>query len=154
MATQKEETTRLTRDVLRRLGYEGADLEVDITDEVTQVSVRVNEDAGMLIGKKGETLRALQHLLLLLISRQTGVRFGPGEFVFDINNYQKERENQLIALAKNTAHEVREQKRPQELAVMPAVERRIVHITLAEESGVTTESTGERGDRRVVVRPS
>ena len=114
---------------------------------------RIKDDAGMLIGKGGETLRALQHLLLLVISKQTDVRFGPGEFMFDVNDYLKERENYLVALAKNTAHEVRETRIARELTTMPASERRIIHVTLSNEGDIRTESAGEKGERRVIVRP-
>ncbi len=88
-----------------------------------------------------------------MISKKIGRPFGPGEFSLDINDYKKERENYLVALAKNAAYEVRETKHERELEPMPASERRVVHVALASFEGVVTESIGEKGDRRVVVKP-
>lgn len=144
----------ITKDFLERMGYENTLVEVfKDSQNRLQVKARIKGDVGMLIGKGGDTLRAVQHLLLLIVSKQLDTRFGAGEFMFDVNDYQLERENYLISLAKNTAHEVRETKIPHPLEIMPASERRIIHVTLQEERDVRTESEGERGARRVIVRP-
>lgn len=136
---------------LKPLGFEGR-IEVARQGEQFLVTLRA-EGAGMLIGKGGENLRALQHLLLLMISKSLGHPFGPGEFSLDINDYKKERESYLASLAKNIAYEVRETRHERELEPMPASERRVVHLTLASVEGVSTESIGDKNKRRVVVRP-
>lgn len=141
----------ITQKTLGLMGFEG---KVVIEEDGSALRVRVDiDEAGMLIGKGGENLRAFQHLLLLVISRKVGRNFAPGDFVLDVNNYRQERDNYLVALAKNTAHEVRENKRLKELQPMPASERRLIHITLAEEKGVTSESIGERDDRKIIIKP-
>jgi len=145
----------ITKNLLERMGYENALVEVyrDGQNRL-QVKARIKGEVGMLIGKGGDTLRAVQHLLLLIVSKDLDTHFGAGEFVFDVNDYQSDREDYLVSLAKNAAHEVRETKIPRPLEIMPASERRIIHVTLQEERDVKTESEGERGARRVVVRPA
>ncbi len=150
----EQQVVDITKSVLERMGYSGALVEVFVDDtERLQVRVRIKEEVGMLIGKGGETVRALQHLLLLIVSKQTDTHFKPGGFVFDVNDYLKDREQYLVSLAKATADEVRQSHLPKELMVMPASERRIIHVTLSEEQGVQTESVGKKGERCVVVKP-
>jgi len=146
---------KIIKETLLFFGFDG---EVSLIREGEGGRLRAvidtDGDVGMLIGKGGDTLRALQHILLLVVSKKSGYNFMPGEFVFDINNYQQERENYLISLAKNTAYQVMENKISMELQPMPASERRIVHITLDSYRGVITESVGDRADRKVVVKPT
>jgi len=150
---EKETISRITKEVLKIMGFEG---DVALIEEPeknrTRIKIESPENTGLLIGKNGENLRALQHLILLLVARETGQNLRPGEFILDINNYQQDRENYLIALAKNTAQEVLDTKQPKELEPMVASERRTIHITLDGYEGVRTESVGERGERRVVVK--
>ena len=144
----------ITKELLQRIGFFNPLVEVFFDGEQKlQVRVRIKEDVGVLIGRGGETLRALQHLLLLIVSSKTEIKFGPGKFVFDVNDYFKEREGHLISMAKNAAHEAKETKMARELEVMPASERRIIHVALADDTHIKTESTGKKGERRVVIRP-
>lgn len=145
---------KIIKENLLFFGFDG---EVSLVREDggrLRAMINTDSDVGMLIGKGGDTLRALQHILLLVVSKKSGYNFAPGEFIFDINDYQKERENYLISLAKNTAYQVMENKRAMELQPMPPSERRIVHITLDSYRGVITESVGDRAERKVVVRPT
>ncbi len=130
--------------------------EVKISSETTVDRIRISaslDEAGFLIGRDGENLKALQHILILMTAKKTGETLTPFNFVFDINNYQKEKEDYLIALAKNSAHMVAETKKPMELPPMSAWERKIVHLTIEQIGGVRSESVGEEEERRVVVRP-
>lgn len=149
----KELIKQITQKTLGAMGFEG---EVAVSDEPekerTRVTIESPQSTGLLIGKNGENLRALQHLVLLLVAKETGRSFRPGELILDVNNYQRDRENYLVALAKNTAQEVLDTKRPKELEPMAASERRIIHLTLDGCEGITTESIGEKAERRVVVK--
>lgn len=141
----------LTKELL---GLMGVEARVDVDSDPTKLRVNTTVDeAGFLIGHGGENLRALQHLLLLMVSKKTGSVFYPGNFVLDINNYQKEREDYLIALAKNTAQQVLEDKNPVELPPLSAAERRIIHLAVEKTEGVKSESVGEGEERRVVIKP-
>ena len=154
---EEKETIKSTiNGLLSSLGY-GGDVIVDEIKEENirkiRVSVSIEGDAGLIIGKSGDSLRALQHLALLMVSKKTGIRFAPGGFVFDVNNYQKDRETYLTSLAKNTAADVLQTKDITKLPPMPASERRIIHVVLAEVDGVTTASVGDKETRRVVISP-
>lgn len=108
------------------------------------------ENLGILIGRGGETLHALQLLLALMINR------GREEWLqvaVDVDGYRDQREESLRNLALRMAEKCRFLDEPIPLRPMFAADRRIVHITLSEVSGVATESTGEGRGRRVVVKP-
>lgn len=104
------------------------------------------DDLGVLIGRRNETIDALQYLTRLIISREVENRFN---MVVDVEGYKQRRENQLRQLAQRMAERVASTRKPVALEPMPAHERRIVHIALRDHPAVTTESIG-RGDSRKV----
>ncbi|MEX2599012.1 MAG: RNA-binding cell elongation regulator Jag/EloR [Dehalococcoidia bacterium] len=108
------------------------------------------EDAGLIIGHHGETLRAFQFVTNLILSREQG---GPSNVVVDVEQYRERRAVQLRTLAQRMAERAISSGRPVVLEPMPPAERRIVHIALAEHKGVTTESSGEGNQRRVTILP-
>ena len=109
------------------------------------------EEPQILIGEKGQTLVEIQHLLKLILKRKINEPF----FIdLDINGYKKKKIEYLKEIAKTTADEVSLTKKEKWLPSMPAYERRIIHLELAERKDVTTESIGEEPERKVVVRPS
>ena len=109
------------------------------------------DDSGLLIGRKGETLRSLQFLTRFIVGRQTGER---ANISLDVEGYDERRKQSLANLASRVAQRVVKTGRSIELEPMSARERRLVHIALAENSEVYTESSGEGRDRKVVVIPS
>lgn len=129
-----------------------AEIFVELKDGRLRLNAEVAE-AGFLIGHDGENLKALQHILGLMISKKIGQSLNSFNFVFDINNYQKEKEDCLMALAKNTAYRVLETKKNIELNPMSAAERKIVHLTIEKIEGVKSESLGEGEERRVMITP-
>lgn len=107
------------------------------------------DDLGVLIGRRGSTMAALQYLVNLTVSR----RFrNNAPFAVDIEGYRQQREKSLRELAFNMAERVRETGRPVTLEPMPANERRIVHITLAKDPTVSTSSVGDGDARKVAIR--
>ncbi len=108
------------------------------------------EDLGLLIGRRGTTLAALQYMINLMVSRKMGTRV---LISLDIEAYRRRREDTLDGLARRMADRVRQTGRSITLEPMPAGERRIVHITLADDDAVTTGSVGEGEDRKVVIYP-
>ena len=109
------------------------------------------EDLGLLIGRRGQTLASLQYLLNLIVARQLGKRVA---FGVDVDGYRRRREDALISLAKRTASRVRQTGRSVTLEPMPPNERRIIHITLADDPNVITVSIGEGEGRKVAVTPA
>ena len=110
----------------------------------------VGDDLGVLIGRRGETLRDLQFIVRLIVSRKIGQW---PNLVLDVEGYKARRVNGLQALAKRMADQVRQTRQPMVLEPMPAHERRIVHLTLRDDPDVYTESTGEDEARKVQILP-
>ena len=105
-------------------------------------------DLGLLIGRRGDTLVAFQYLVNLIVSR----RFpGGGGVSVDVEHYRHRREEQVVALTKRMADRVRETGSPITLEPMSAAERRLVHMTLAEDPELSTNSVGEGDNRKVVI---
>jgi spoIIIJ-associated protein len=109
------------------------------------------EAMGLLIGRRGETLRSLQFMVNLLVSRK--VQKWP-QVVVDVGNYRQRRQESLEGLARRMAERVRQSGRPLTLEPMGAYERRIVHLALRPDPTVYTESTGEGENRKVVIYPA
>ena len=108
------------------------------------------DDSGLLIGRKGETLRALQFMVRFLVSRKTGER---ANLSVDVEGYDDRRRQSLSNLANRVAQRVIKTGRSIELEPMNPRERRLVHITLSESGDVYTESSGAGEGRRVVILP-
>jgi spoIIIJ-associated protein len=110
----------------------------------------VGDDLGILIGRRGETLAALQYITRLIVSRKTR-RWYP--LVVDVEQYKVRRERSLRRLAQRMAERVSFSRQPMALEAMPAYERRIVHMTLRDHPSVTTKSVGEGDQRKVTIIP-
>jgi len=108
-------------------------------------------DLGILIGRRGETLRDLQFMTRLIVNRRLG--YWPN-LVVDVEGYKARRKDTLTGLAQRMASKAVETQRPVVLEPMPAYERRIVHIALRDHPGVRTESTGEGDGRKVMILPT
>ena len=108
------------------------------------------ESLGALIGRKGERLSALQHLVNLLLSKKVGEWT---RILVDVEDYRGRRERQLRDLANRAAERVVETGKMLQLEPMPALERRWIHLALRDHEKVATQSIGEEPNRRVVVLP-
>jgi spoIIIJ-associated protein len=108
------------------------------------------EALGALIGRKGERLSALQHLVNLLLSKRVGEWT---RILVDVEDYRGRRERQLRDLANRAAERVVETGKMLQLEPMPALERRWIHLALRDHERVVTQSIGEEPNRRVVVLP-
>lgn len=122
----------------------------DDTEDGSLVFEIEGEDAGLLIGRRGETLQALQFLVRMVVSRQLGRK---AYVMIDVEDYRQRRADMLRRLARRTAGRVASSGRASALDPMPPGERRIVHMSLASNNRVKTESEGEGNQRRVVILP-
>ncbi len=139
--------------VMRHLGFEGVKVEIreGETSRLNVVGDGPDREAlGALIGRKGERLSALQHLVNLMLSRRTGQWT---RVLVDVEDYRGRRERQLVDLAARAAERVGETGKMLQLEPMPALERRWIHLALRDHPGVSTQSIGEEPNRRVVVLP-
>lgn len=145
-----EELQRIAVGFLRGL-LDKMHVNVDITvhqEERGVVCAIDGKDAGVLIGRKGETLEAMEVLLRTFLSKRG---FETGYVELDIANYKKRREETLRKLAEKVAQKVIREKKRVKLEPMNARERRIIHTTLKEHPQVVTYSVGFEPGRRVVV---
>jgi spoIIIJ-associated protein len=108
------------------------------------------DDSGLLIGRRGETLRSMQFLVNLMVNKDAA---NPTRIVLDVEKYKERRYKALEEMALKVADKVAATGRPITLEPMAPAERRVVHLALADHPRVTTESFGEGTDRRVTVRP-
>ena len=108
------------------------------------------DDLGILIGRRGQTLACLQFILRLVVGHQTKIWL---PIVVDVEGYKQARSEKLQALACRLAEQVKDSGKPFTLEPMPAYERRVIHLALADHPDVTTESVGLGEARKVVIRP-
>ncbi len=137
------------------MGHLGFDARVEVaageTSRLNVVAQGDDRDAlGALIGRKGERLSALQHLVNLMLSKEIG---SWTRVLVDVEDYRGRRERQLRELADRAAARVVETGKMLQLEPMPALERRWIHLTLRDHAGVATQSIGEEPNRRVVLVP-
>ncbi len=153
-AEASPEALEAGREILETiLGHLGFDVRVTVhTGDTAKLDVTgegaEKEALGALIGRKGERLSALQHLVNLLLSRRMGEWT---RVLVDVEDYRGRRERQLREIANRAADRVEETGKMLQLEPMPALERRWVHLALRDRPGVTTQSIGEEPNRRVVV---
>ena len=139
----------------RLMGHLGFVVRVDVesgeTSRLNVVAEGDEKDAlGALIGRKGERLSALQHLVNLMLSKEIGTWT---RVLVDVEDYRGRRERQLHELADRAAARVAETGKMLQLEPMSALERRWIHISLRDHPGVATQSIGEEPNRRVVLVP-
>jgi spoIIIJ-associated protein len=141
------------------LGHMGIRATIEVTDPINEeeaeeepLTLNIHSDdpetLSLLIGRRGETLAAIQLLVNLIVSKQTGNR---ERIIIDAERYRERREQNLRSMAARIADQVRRSGNPIMLEAMPPNERRIIHMVLAETGDIATESTGEGDQRRVVV---
>jgi len=138
----------IIEEFFQKMGLE-FDLSISlINNETISVDLKLKDDEWLQ--KKEEMISASQLILRNLLRRKLGERI---YLDLDINDYKKRKIKYLKELAKKVADEVALTKKEKILDPMPAYERRIVHLELAQRPDVTTESIGKEPNRRVVIKP-
>jgi Predicted RNA-binding protein len=138
-----------TNDVL---ASSGLDLQagVDQAEDGVKVQVR-GDDVALLLGHNAELLDALEYLGNRVLARTSGE---DAKLIFDSAGYRARREKELRLMAEKAAERVRVSRIPFSFDPMTPNERRIIHLTLADDSSVTTESQGNGENRKVTIRPT
>jgi len=149
---QADAAAEFVEQLLDLLGVPG-DAEPNMTEGTMYVDVWGEESDGMglLIGRHGQTLDALQEIVRGAVQRRLESRC---RVIVDVEDYRKRRRSQLISRARGVAKRVSRTGRPERLDPMNAYERKIVHDALAEMRDIETSSEGEDPERRVVIRRS
>ena len=148
LSEKREAAAKALREILERMGIEA---EVSAFDDGERIFLDAHgAESGLIIGKKGATLDALQYIVNRIVSKKPNE--GPG-VVVDAEGYRGRREDSLMDLARRLAEKAVKTGRPVPVEPMSPHDRRIVHVALVDHPGVTTESDGEGLFRRVVIYP-
>jgi len=156
-----DKTAQIAADILNNiLSKMGVKAKIEIQDHSFPIAEEgesnpitlniIGGDLGILIGRRGQTLDALQYLVRLIFSRKAKSK---SPIIIDVENYKQRRYEDLRTLALNVSQQVKAKKSSLKLEPMLPFERRIIHLTLANDPDVITESTGEGESRKVVVLP-
>ena len=137
-------------NIINRMGIE---VKVkDIIEGSNRIYIEMDsEQSGLIIGKQGKTLEAMQFLLNLVVSNKIQ---SEKKIILDIESYREKREKALRKLSKDIAHKVIRTGKPWTLEPMNPFERRLIHLTLQNDSRVSTKSEGEGIYRKVKVSPT
>ena len=126
-------------------------LELSVNVEETSEGTRINltgEDGGVLVRRGGEGLQALQHIVATTFRRQLG---DDNRIVIDCNGFRKDKDAELRQMARFIADKARSSGMPQEMGPLNPYERRIVHLAIAEDPTVTSESIGDAFMKTVII---
>jgi spoIIIJ-associated protein len=150
MTNEHSQTVKeTTEDLLSRLEVAG-EVSVDV-DENGAYRVQIDTgETGLLIGYHGQTLESFQIILGILVSKKTE---GWQKVYVNVGDYREKREEALMHMAQRAADRAIVMRRPVEISNLTAAERRVIHLTLSGDERVSTESTGEGSDRRLIVSP-
>jgi len=123
-------------------------------DKLIQFLIKTDSEinySGLLIGRDGENLQALEYLLNIFSKKYSNDY--PWRIILDINNYRAIQEEKLREFAKKAARHVSLSKKEIELPPMRARDRRVIHLEIALRSDVFTESVGEGKERHIIIKP-
>jgi spoIIIJ-associated protein len=121
---------------------------VEIGNDRARVSLDCGDAAGLLVGRDGQTLAAVQYLAARIVGRKIG---GALRLHIDAGHYRERQDDRLKELALSLAAKVKKTRKPQSTRPLSAYQRRIVHLALEPDPDVSTRSKGEGAQRRVVV---
>lgn len=147
--TRETEIKNIILEFFQKIGFEAEIMNINIQDSLVSVKIKMDEPQ-ILIGKRGQILSDIQHVLNRLLKRKIEENF---YLDIDINDYKARKIDYLKDLARDLADEVSITKKAKQLWPMPAKERRIIHLELSNRADVATESLGEGEERRVIIKP-
>lgn len=141
-------------EIVKRMGFNS---QIEIQKEARNdeenivFNVKMEEDSNLLIGQYGVNLRAFQHLVRLIARKKMEEK---ANFTIDVNSYCQQKNQSIIEQAHLAAQQAINEKRAIIMKSMSAYERRIVHLELAKNDEVITESAGEGENRKIIVKPA
>ncbi|NWF53321.1 MAG: protein jag [Syntrophaceae bacterium] len=143
------ETAKKTlEDILRLLEVEAS---VELKEDSERILLNIQGDgSGLLIGRKGQTLDAIEYLINKIVHKEAEDK---KRIVVDTENYRLRREDSLVKLAQRLAEKAKRQGRPVTISPMSAHDRRIIHLALQDDKTLRTWSTGSGLYRKVIISP-
>jgi spoIIIJ-associated protein len=149
--TEEDVVSRVTEVLDTLLGLMGAQGKVEVLSDELPLALNIKgDDLGILIGRRGQTLVALEYVTKLIVVQRLKAWV---PLTIDVGGYRKHRQDSLQKLALYLAEQVKSRRRAMPMEPMPADERRIIHLALADHPDVTTQSIGEGENRKVVILP-
>jgi spoIIIJ-associated protein len=140
---------RILEGILLRMNL---DCPLTVEETADKILLKIKGDgSGLLIGKRGQNLDAIQYIVNKSVSKYTNNR---KMIVVDTESYRKKREESLIALAEKLAEKVRKSKKALTVGHMNAHDRRVIHLALQNDESLTTKSRGEGEFRKIVIMPA
>ena len=146
MAALTPQIARFVQDVVNAMGV-ALTVQVEETTEGTRINLE-GEDGGVLVRRGGEGLQALQHIVATAFRKQLG---DDNRIVIDCNGFRKDKDAELRQMARFVAEKARSSGMPQEMGPLNPYERRIVHLAIAEDPTVTSESIGDAFLKTVII---
>jgi len=146
MASLTPQLARFVKDVVNAMGV-ALTVSVEETAEGTRINLE-GEDGGVLVRRGGEGLQALQHIVATTFRKQLG---DDNRIVIDCNGFRKDKDAELRQMARFVAEKARSSGVPQEMGPLNPYERRIVHLAIAEDPTVTSESIGDAFLKTVII---
>jgi len=149
---QKNVLEEVTQEILDKLDIKGNIFIVTnaMPDDDDSVCVQIqSKDSGYLIGKSGNNLFALQHLVRIVVSKRLDEKLN---FIVDVNSYIENQREDIMERAASAIAEVEETGKEIELSPMNSYERRLVHVKVSRKNSVESESLGEGLERRVLIK--
>jgi spoIIIJ-associated protein len=146
MTSLNTQIAGFVQDVVSAMGIT-LSINVEETDEGTRINLE-GEDGGVLVRRGGEGLQALQHIVATTFRKQLGE---DNRIVIDCNGFRKDKDAELRQMARFIAEKARSSGAPQEMGPLNPYERRIVHLAIAEDPTVTSESIGDAFMKTVII---
>ena len=148
----------IIEDIIKKIaGFLKLEVRVEVKEDSLEqdgkallAALYTTDNARFLIGKNGQSLKALEHLVRVLYAKASQE---PALITLDVNDYRKSKAQYALEMARVALSRVRNTQKAEALAPMSAYERRVVHMELASCPDVTTESIGEEPQRRIVIKP-
>jgi len=148
---EEDAASHVTEILDKLLGLMGVQVNIEVLSAESPLELNVKgEDLGILIGRRGQTLVALEYVTKLIVVQRLKTWL---PLSIDVGGYRKHRHDSLQKLALYLAEQVKSRHRAVPMEPMPADERRIIHLALADHPDVRTESMGEGENRQVVILP-
>lgn len=148
---------RLTQAIKKMADFMDLECQVEIKEEIEDkgskallASIYTPDNARFLIGKNGQNLKSIEHVLRAMFLKKTD---GSYSIAVDVNDYKKSRSDFVVEAARQVVTRVRSTQKAESLFPMSSYERRIVHMELASCPDIATESIGTEPNRRIVVKP-
>jgi spoIIIJ-associated protein len=149
----KDTIQKIIEQLLEKMGFFAQVQVSDSTEENSFIcNITTEADSHFLIGQYGTNLQAVQHLARILVRKSL-----PEEkihFTLDINSYRQQKNTSIIEQARASAEEAIHNHHTVIMKPMSNYERRLVHLELSKNERVSTESTGEGEDRKIIIKPT